>query len=410
VSALHVRFAPSPTGRLHPGNARTALVNALFAHRWGGRFTLRIDDTDPTREEPGAIDAIRADLAWLGIPPDAEQRQSARAARYEGAAAALVRDGRAYAADGAIRLALGGGVERWEDRVHGAMAVDLAHQSDPVLVRADGRATYTLASVVDDVDMAVSHVIRGDDHLTNTAVHRRLAAALGAEPPAFAHLPLVVDAAGAPLSKRDASLSLDRLRQVGVEPEPLVAYLAGLGTGRTVAADSDPAVELDLGAFSTAAPTFDPAELVRAQERWLATLDVEAVNARLRRRGAEPVDGALWAAVRGNLARGGDGPWARLATLAALEDWRAIAEGAIAPVIDPDDRAMLDVAATMLDDSIDPEAWLAAVSAATGRRGKRLRLPIRRALSGRSDGPPLGDLLAISGRERARRRLRGERA
>ncbi|MFP4269960.1 MAG: hypothetical protein ACLFTL_05275, partial [Alphaproteobacteria bacterium] len=128
------------------------------------------------------------------------------------------------------------------------------------------------------------------------------------------------------------------------------------------------------------------------------------------RRGAEPVDGALWAAVRGNLARGGDGPWARLATLAALEDWRAIVEGAIRPVLDPDDRELLETAATLLDDAIDAEAWLAAVSAATGRRGKRLRLPIRRALSGRSDGPPLGDLLAISGRERARRRLRGERA
>jgi glutamyl-tRNA synthetase len=410
VNAVHVRFAPSPTGRLHPGNARTALVNALLARRHGGRFTLRIDDTDPTREEPGAVDAIRTDLAWLGLPPDAEARQSARAARYAEAAHALVAAGDAYADDGAVRLHLAGGVERWEDAVHGAMAVDLAHQRDPVLLRADGRATYTLASVVDDADTAVTHVVRGDDHLTNTAVHLRLARALGAEPPVFAHLPLLVDGVGRPLSKRDAALTLARLREVGVEPEPLVAYLAGLGTGRTLAPDADPAAELDLAQFATAAPRFDPDELVRAQERWLATLDVAAVNARLAARGRAPVEPALWRAVRGNLARGGNGPWGKLATLDALDDWRAVAQGELSPVIDDADRDVLAAAADALDDAVDPEAWLAAVGEATGRRGKKLRLPIRRALSGRSDGPPLGDLLAITGRERARRRLRGGRA
>ena len=139
MSEVHTRFAPSPTGRLHPGNARTALVNALFARRWGGRFTLRIDDTDPSREVPGAVDAIRADLAWLGIPPHGETRQSGRAARYTEAARRLVDRGDAYEDAGAIRLRLGGGVERWDDAVHGAMAVDLAHQSEPVLLRADGR-------------------------------------------------------------------------------------------------------------------------------------------------------------------------------------------------------------------------------------------------------------------------------
>ncbi len=410
MSAVHVRFAPSPTGRLHPGNARTAVINALFARRWQGRFTLRIDDTDPTREEPGAVAAIRADLAWLGFPADGEGRQSGRAARYDAATAALLADGTAYEAEGAVRLNLRGGVERWDDRVHGAMAVDLAHQRDPVLRRADGRATYTLASVIDDVDFAITHVIRGDDHLTNTAVHRRLARALGAEPPAFAHLPLVVDGSGAPLSKRDAALSLATLRALGVEPEPLVAYLAGLGTARTLEPGADPAATLALEAFNTAAPRFDPRELARAQERWLATLDTDAVNARLAARDDAPVDAALWRAVHGNLARGGDGPWARLPTLAALADWRAVACGTIAPAVAAADRDVLAAAAAALDDESAAEAWLAAVSAATGRRGKRLRLPIRLALSGRSDGPPLGDLLALVGRERARRRLRGERA
>jgi len=409
LTPVHVRFAPSPTGRLHPGNARTALVNALFARRHGGRFTLRIDDTDPTREEPGAVEAIKRDLAWLAIPPDEEVRQSRRAERYAEAGGELVRAGQAYAHDGAVRLTLGGGRRRWEDRVHGEMTVDLAHQSDPVLLRADGRATYTLASVVDDADLEVSHVIRGDDHLTNTAVHLRLAEALGVAPPAFAHLPLVVDATGAPLSKREGGLALADLRGRGVEPEPLVTYLAGLSTGRTLAPDEDPAAIVALEAFGTAAPVFDAAELARAQERWLATLDEAAVNARLRDRGTPPVPAGLWQLVKGNLARGGDDPWARLATLGGLEAWRAVAVGPLEPVIAADEREVLAAAAEALGDERDVEAWLAAVAAATGRRGKRLRLPIRRALTGRSDGPPLGDLLALLGRERVRRRLRGER-
>jgi glutamyl-tRNA synthetase len=410
VSAVHVRFAPSPTGRLHPGNARTALVNALFARRHGGRFALRIDDTDPSREVPGAVDAIRADLAWLGIPPHGETRQSERAARYIEAAHSLVASGDAYEDAGAIRLRLGGGVERWEDAVHGPMAVDLAHQSDPVLLRAHGRATYTLASVVDDLDLAVTHVIRGDDHLTNTGVHRRLGRALDGAPPAFAHLPLVVAAGGAPLSKRDLALSLDTLKHEGVEPEPLAAYLAALGTGTPPAPGTDLAATLELEAFNTAAACFDRTELMRVQERWLATLDINDVNARLARRGIRPVDDALWQTVRGNLARGGESGWAGLPILRMLDVWRAVANGPRSPDIDAADREFLATAADTLSDDVDVETWLARLGEATGRRGKRLRLPIRRALSGRSDGPPLGDLLAITGRERARRRLRGGRA
>jgi len=271
-------------------------------------------------------------------------------------------------------------------------------------------APTALASVVDDHDMGITHVVRGDDHLTNTAVHLRLCEALGAPPPVFAHLPLVVDAAGAPLSKRAGALALDALRGLGVEAEPLVAYLVGLGTGRTLAPDDDPAAELDLTAYSTAAPVFDPAELVRAQERWLARLDAGAVDARLVARGQAPVDARLWEAVKGNLAQGGDEPWRRLPTLAALETWRAVVEDTLAPPIDDGDRAMLAAAADTLDDAVDAAAWLARVEGATGRRGRRLRLPIRRALTGRADGPPLGDLLAILGRDRVRRRLRGERA
>ncbi len=407
---VHVRFAPSPTGRLHPGNARTALVNALFARRHDGRFTLRIDDTDSAREEPGAITAIRSDLAWLGIPPDAEWRQSARTERYAAAAERLVASGAAARTDGAVRLRLGEDEAAWEDAVHGPMRVSLKHHNDPVLLRADGRATYTLASVVDDIDLAVTHVVRGDDHLTNTAVHLELAAALGAPAPVFAHLPLVVDAAGAPLSKRTGALGLAALREVGIEPEPLVTYLAGLGTGRTLAADEDPAWRLDLAAFGRASPVFDPDALARAQERWIESLEVSDVNTRRASAGRPPVTAELWQAVRGNLRAGGPDSWAKLPRLAALDAWRAILEQPLEPLIAAGDEADLRAAATLLADDPDPAAWLEAVTAATGRCGKRLRLPIRLALTGRADGPPLADLVALVGADRVRRRLRGERA
>lgn len=410
MSTVRVRFAPSPTGRLHPGNARTAAVNALFARRSGGRFLLRIDDTDREREEPGAVDAIGADLAWLGLPPDEVMRQGERAARYLEAADTLVARGHAYLADGAVRLATGTGERRWRDLVHGSMGVDLAHQNDPVLLRSDGRATYTLASVVDDVDAGITHVIRGDDHLTNTAAHLRLMEALDAPLPAFAHLPLVVDAAGAPLSKRTGALALERLRAAGVEPEPLLAYLAGLGTGRTVAPGVDPAASLALEAFGSAAPTFDMDELARGQERWIQSLDVRALNHRLAARGAAPLSAPVWQAVAGNLKGRGDDALARLARLDAIDGWRTVLEGEITPVIADADRADLRTAAELLAEHADADFWLDAVTAATGRRGKRLRLPIRLALSARSDGPPLADLLALLGPERTRRRLLGERA
>ncbi len=407
--SVTVRFAPSPTGRLHPGNARTALINALFARRHRGRFLLRIDDTDTSREEAGAVDAIRRDLAWLGIEPHAEVRQSVRGQRYSEVAQELVAKRAAYEFEGAVRLSLGDRQIDWHDLVHGPMRVALTHQNDPVLLRADGRATFTLATVVDDLDASVSHVIRGDDHLTNTAVHLALAEALDAPPPAFAHLPLVVDENGAPLSKRTSSLTLERLQELGVEPEPLVAYLTGLGTGMAISADTDPAATLDLGAFGRASPTFDVDALVRAQDHWLETLDVDAVNHRLDERNEPAVSERLWSSVRGNL-RGGTPPLEGLARLANLQGWRAIVEAPIQPEISEESRDDLRLAAGLLDQHPTTEAWLDAVGAATGRRGKRLRLPIRLALTARPDGPPLADLLALLGPERAKRRLEGVRA
>ncbi len=410
MTGVVVRFAPSPTGRLHPGNARTALLNAHFARGLEGRFVLRIDDTDPSREEAGAVDAIRSDLNWLGIPPDAEARQAPRAARYEVAAADLLRRGRAYRDDGAVRLHLADIAGAWNDLVHGPMRIELAHQNDPVLVRQDGRATYLLASVVDDVDLGVTHVIRRADHLTNTAVQLELFAAVGAAAPAFAHLPLVVDATGAPLSKRDSALSLAALRDNGVEPEPISAYLLSIGTGHDLDASVAPTTGVDLAAFGRAPTVFDAEAVVRAQDRWVASLDAAEANRRLAARGCAPAAPALWTAVRGNLQGHGDAPWGRIARLAEFERWRTTFEMPQAFTIDDEDRAYLARAAELLRGAEDVEAWLQQVTAATGRKGRRLRLPLRRALTGRPDGPPLSDLVALLGPERTRRRLRGEAA
>lgn len=409
---VHVRFAPSPTGRIHPGNGRTALVNALFARKHGGRFTLRIDDTDTSREVPGAVDAIRRDLAWLGTPPDGELRQSERTPLYAEAAERLLAGGHAYRDGGTVRLALGAAVVTWHDAIHGAMRIDLRRTPDPVLLRNDGTPTYVLASCVDDVATAISHVIRGDDHLSNTAVHLKLIEALGAEPPIFAHLPLVVGKDGGPLSKRDGAVALDHLRELGVEAPPLVAYLVGLGTGHTLDATADLAASLSLDDFGRAAPVFDPSELARAQERWLVDLPVETANNRLEARGLAPVAEELWHAIRGNLAdkHGAEDAWTALPKLDRVPAWQAIVAAPFQGTIAADDAADLATAASLLDDTTEPKAWLEAVTAATGRKGKRLLLPLRHALTARSDGPPIADLIALIGHERARRRLSGDLA
>ncbi len=411
MTTVHVRFAPSPTGRLHPGNARTALVNAHFARQQGGRFTLRIDDTDRSREAPGAVDAIRRDLAWLGAPPDDEMRQSDRTDVYADAARRLLDQAAAYVDAGTVRLRLGDDATRWDDAIHGPMRIEAGHTPDPVLLRADGSPTYVLASCLDDVALGITHVVRGDDHLANTAVHLKLIRALGGEPPIFAHLPLVVDQTGRPLSKRDDAIALERLRDEGVEAPPLVAYLMGLGTGRTPDPAGDPAASLDLASFGRAAPTFDPQELAHVQDRWLQGLDPDAANRRLEARGLTPLRPELWCAVRGNLGdRHADDPWQALPRLAHAAAWQAIVDAPLQGQVAPEDRAMLATAASLLVDDADPKSWLASVTAVTGRKGKALFLPLRLALTGRGDGPPIPDLIALLGADRARRRLGGERA
>jgi glutamyl-tRNA synthetase len=439
-----LRFAPSPTGRLHLGNARAALLNWLFARHHDGRLILRIDDTDRERSTEAFAAAIEADLAWLGIDWDDRHRQSERGDRYFRVMARLIAEGRVYPAfetpeelaakrtaqrarglppvyDRAAlaltpaeraaleaagrqphwRFRLSDRAVAWSDLVQGALAVPAGSLSDPVLQKADGGWTYTLASVVDDSTMGITHVIRGDDHRTNTAVQIELFRAMGAEPPAFAHLPLVTGPGGAPLAKRAGAWSLDDYRAKGIEPHAIRLVLASLGTDRQVPPDTtveELIRDFDLARFGRTSAVLDEEQLRRTSAVVFQALPLEEAR---RRSGLADLSAAEWQALRQNAA-----------TPAELLAWRRILREPLAPVIE--DAAFLATAAALLpeplDDAAAGAAWLDAVRQATGRKGKALFHPLRLALTARDDGPKLADLLPLLGRERTRRRLLGESA
>lgn len=440
MADTRVRFAPSPTGRLHVGNAYIALANWLHARRAGGWFLLRFDDTDRERSRVEFAEGIEADLRWLGLDWDAMAHQSQRLAHYAGAAERLKAEGRLYpcyetpeelalkrkiqlqrgtppvydraalaltAADRAAleaggrhphwRFKLSGGRSAWADLVRGPQEIDEASQSDPVLIRADGNFLYTFTSVVDDIDFGISHVIRGADHVTNTGAQIELYRALGAEPPAFGHLPLLTDAAGAGLSKRLGSLSLGDLREQGIEALALASYLATVGAGSPELKPSLAALaaDFDLGRFHAGAPRFDPVELTHLNARLLRQISFAEVADRL----PAGIDERLWLAVRGNVQR-----------LADAAIWRDVCEGPLAPIIECPEFAA--GAALLLPEEPWDEGswgrWTAEVKRVTGRSGRGLFHPLRLALTAREDGPELKLLLPIIGRTRALARLRGE--
>ncbi len=436
------RFAPSPTGRLHVGNIRTALHNWLLARRHGGRFLLRIDDTDAARSREEHVAAIRADLAWLGLRTDGEERQSARFAIYETALAQLIAKGRVYRcyetqaeldlkrkvllsrglppiydraalalteADHAARAAAGEAPHwrflldhhspiAWHDGVRGPQQFDPRQMSDPVVRRADGTWLYMLPSVIDDVAMGVTDVLRGEDHVSNTATQVQMFTALGAEVPRFAHAALLTGAEGK-LSKRLGALGVADLREAGIEPAAIIALLARLGTSDPVdpALDADQlAAAFDLSHFGRAPARFDEAELARISASVVHRLDYAQVADRL----PQGMDAPTWRAIQPNLER-----------VADAEGWWQVINGPIAaPEADPETRAFLASAAQVaetLDWHDDPwSALTAALKEASGRKGKALFLPLRQALTGMDHGPDMKALLPLIGRDEALARLR----
>jgi glutamyl-tRNA synthetase len=445
--SIRVRFAPSPTGRLHVGNIYVALNNWLFAKKSGGQFLLRLDDTDRERSTLAFAAIIEDDLKWLGLKWDAFTRQSDRIDTYEAAADKLKKAGRLYACyETAEELALRRKIQlsqgkppvydraalnlndadrqkleaegrrphwrfklesrnvEWIDLVRGPQHIDESSQSDPILIREDGTFLYTLPSVVDDVELDVSHVIRGNDHVTNTATQIQIYEALGAKVPTFAHLPLLVDASGEGLSKRLGSLSIMQLREEGLQPMAVNAYLAHIGAGGAI----EPVrnlealiAEHDLAKFGKTSPRFDPAELRHLNARLLHAMSFSEVAPQLQALNLEQVDPALWEAARANLETVGD-----------IALWQQICRSEIAPVV-PDGGFTAKAADLLPSEPWDGETWKAwtqTVQKTTGKKGKDLFMPLRLALTGLDHGPELKVLLPLIGRARALRRLRGERA
>ncbi|MEM9811364.1 MAG: glutamate--tRNA ligase [Pseudomonadota bacterium] len=426
------RFAPSPTGHLHIGNLRTALFNWLVARQAGGTFILRIDDTDGDRSDERFVASIREDLTWLGLTWDREERQSERRAAYDAAADRLRADNRLYEAfetpaelelkrkaqlatgrppvydraaldlseeerdalrakqAGHWRFRLDWERITWDDRILGPQSIDAASVSDPVLIRGDGQLLYTLASVVDDLEMGITHVVRGADHVTNTATQVQIMAALGAEPPVFAHTSLLTGPGGEKLAKRFGALTLRDLRAEGIEPMAILSLLARLGSADPVELRGgleEIAEGFDLSRFGAAPVKFDPADLRPLSARAVHALPYEAVAERLSAIGLVGQHApAFWMAVSANLERVED---------AALW-WRIATEGA-PPEIEAEDRAFVAEALTLLPPRPwDEETWgnwTKVVKAHTGRKGKALFMPLRKALTGQSKGPDMGALM-----------------
>ncbi len=434
------RFAPSPTGRLHVGNLRTALHNWLYARQQGGRFLLRIDDTDVARSEERFVEAIRDDLRWLGLDWDGEERQSARFHAYEARFAALQESGRVYPCyetpqelDLKRKIQLGRGLPpvydraalelsdadrtrlesegvrphwrfrvdhespiTWNDLIRGPQRFDPKAMSDPVVRRADGSWLYLLPSVIDDIDLGITHVVRGEDHVSNTAAQVQMFEGLGAASPAFAHEALLTGAEGK-LSKRLGATDVDHWRDTGIEPLALAAKLARIGTSLPVepAASLQPLIErFDFATFGRAPARFDETELARLNAQTVHLLSFEQVAARL----PAGMDAQAWEAVRPNLERVSD-----------AADWWQVVEGPVEVSVAAEDSTYLVAAADaarLVDWGSDPwHALTAALKDTTGRKGKSLFLPLRRALTGRDHGPDMAALLPLIGKDRAVERL-----
>ncbi|MBY0568907.1 MAG: glutamate--tRNA ligase [Hyphomonadaceae bacterium] len=444
--SIRLRFAPSPTGRIHVGNVRTALMNWLFALRQGGQVLLRIDDTDLARSTKEYEQAIEDDLRWLGLPWNERANQSARFDVYEKAAQKLKDAGLLYPAyetedeldrkrkiaqatgkppvyDRAAlkltdaeraqfeaagrkphwRFKLSGARKDWVDLVRGPQSIDTASLSDPVLIREDGAFLYTLPSVVDDIDFKITHIVRGEDHVTNSGVQIEIFEALGGDVPAFGHFPLLVGADGAALSKRIGSLGVGELGVEGYEPMALLSHLAKIGTSDPVEARltlDALAEEFAFEKIGRAPARFDPEELKRVNAAVVHQLEYAAVKDRLAKLDADKGE-AFWLAVRANLT-----------LLPDVKEYAQIVDGPITPVIA--DTSFAATAAELLPKgAYDATSWQAftnAVKEKTGAKGKALFMPLRQALTGMDHGPEMAALFPLIGEERARKRLMGEAA
>lgn len=440
MSEIKVRFAPSPTGFMHIGNTRTALFNWLLAKKLGGKFMLRIDDTDSLRSKKEYEDAMRESLIWLGFNWCEEARQSARFDRYNEVKERLMAEGRIYAcyetpeeleikrkramakglapvydrqalrytaedlakfkAEGRkphYRFKLLDGVIEWDDIVRGHCRYEAEKLSDPIIIREDGSYLYHLPSCIDDSDFGITHIVRGEDHTTNTASQIQMFEAIGGKVPTFAHLPLLTGTEGK-LSKRLGSLGVRELKAEGVEPMAICAFLAKLGTSDAIEpyySLDELAESLDFGKLGRSQPKFDEEELKHFNTKVVRSMPYSLVKDRI------DADETFWNDVRANLDVVDD-----------VKVWENICHKEVTPIIE--DKALTDLAAELLPAETWNEntfnEWLSALKIQSGKKGRELFHPLRKALTALDDGPELKTLLPLIGYEKAEKRLLGQKA
>lgn len=435
MSNVTTRFAPSPTGYIHVGNLRTALMNYLITRKAGGTFILRLDDTDQERSKQEYADGIMADLEWLGLHWDRVEKQSLRMDRYRAAAEELKQAGRFYECfespteldlkrkkllnmgrppvydraslhlsasekdamraegrDGYWRFLLNQNRIEWPDGILGPISIDAASVSDPVLIRADGQVLYTFASSVDDIDMGVTFIVRGADHVTNTATQIQIMQAMGGTPPNFAHHSLLTGAKGEELSKRLGTLSLRDLRAQGVEPMALLSLMARLGSSKPVELASsmqDLIDGFDVGSFGSAPTKFDAEDLFPLTRAHVQSLPLPKVADKIAALGVPEAEAeAFWRVAKDNIT-----------VLADLGQWWDLFQNGAEPLVDPEDAEFITQAVALLPPKPWTTAtwgeWTEAVKAATGRKGKGLFMPLRKALTGRANGPEMADVMPL---------------
>ena len=440
-----VRFAPSPTGHLHVGNIRMALANWLHARKSSGQFILRLDDTDSERSTLEYATSIKEDLKWLGLEWDQLERQSSRLERYREMLESLKTAGRVYACyetseelnykrkrlrsqgkppiydRSGLKLSTAklreyeaeGRKPHWrfkldhkdiyfDDLIRGPVQFHGSNLSDPVLVRGDGTYLYMLPSAVDDVDMAVTDVIRGEDHVANTAVQIQIFEALGALPPTFAHTPLLTDIDGNGLSKRLGSLMVNSLRDDGVEAMALNSYLAHIGTSDSIVPYNSLdalALSFDISHTGRGTPKFDPEQLKTLNATFLHTIPFEDVCEKFVEMGLQHANADFWCAVRSNLERFDDVTlWHRI----CYDDIETVIEDVSFAV------AVADLLPAEPWDETTWKKWTDKIKENLGCEGKDLFLPLRLALSGLDYGPELKLLLPLMGISRVLQRLKGK--
>ena len=436
-----VRFAPSPTGYLHIGNFRTALINFLFAKNKNGHFMLRIDDTDDERSLKKYEDAIKEDLSWVGINWDSLEKQSSRLSYYDQALQKLLDKKRAYPcfetaeelslkrkkqlssgkppiydrsalnlSDSDIadfkakgrsphyRFLLDHKDVNWNDLVKGASQYNMSNLSDPVIIREDGRVIYTLASVVDDIDFEVTDILRGEDHMTNSAAQIQLFEALESSPPNLGHLSLLTDISGAGLSKRLGSISLRDLKDEGFQPMAISSLLSKVGSSDAIEIFRDInqiISDFDISKFGKSKPKFDKNELRGLNSKFFKMLDFSDISNQLKNFNFK-ISSDFWELVKGNIEN-----------LEELELWWNIIYGNIEPKYN-DENFLNTALETLPEGNFDKNTWTnwtSILMEETGRKGKELYNPLRMCLTGQNKGPEMATLVFLMGKEKVLERL-----